>query len=439
MNYEETIHYLFNRTANYEQQGVAGYKEGLDTMLALDKHFGHPHKHFRSIHVAGTNGKGSTSHLIAAMLQICGYRVGLYTSPHIVDFCERIRVNGLPITEEYVTKFVDKERAFFEPLKPTFFEITTAMAFQYFKETDVDIAVIEVGLGGRLDSTNIITPILSVITNISLDHTRLLGTSIEQIAIEKSGIIKPGVPVVIGESTPETHPIFETVALENHSKIVFADDDENKEIIQATQNNDGTIHYRQKNHNEFRCELSGEFQPKNMNTALCALRQLANAGYLADFGDDRNEKIEQEMNNAFLNIVKLTGLQARWQKIKENPTVICDMGHNPGAWTYLSHQLENTPCRELRVIFGIADDKDVYSVLEKLPQKATYFFTKSTNHRALSEMSLKVFGDQFGLKSKTYPTVEEAYQAALEGATSDDVIFVGGSAYIISDLLKKHI
>ena len=439
MTYEETTHYLFNQTANFEQQGAAGYKEGLDTMLALDEHLGHPHQHFRSIHVAGTNGKGSVCHLIAATLQICGYKVGLYTSPHIIDFSERIRVNGIPIPEDYVTEFVEQHRAFFEPLKPSFFEITTAMAFKYFEDMDVDIAVVEVGLGGRLDSTNIITPILSVITNISLDHTRLLGSSIEQIAVEKAGIIKEGVSVVIGESMPETRPLFEAIAMEHHAKIVFADDEENQKIVEANTQKDGMIHYRLKNRIEFRCELTGEFQPKNMNTTLCAFSQLAEAGYLSNVGRDGNEKAGQEMDNAFQNVKKITGLLARWQKVRENPTVICDMGHNPGAWDYLSHQLENIECHELRIVFGIAEDKDVYAILEKLPKNATYFFTKSTNHRALSEMSLNVFGKQFGLNSQSFPTVEEAYQAALQGASSDDVIFVGGSAYVVSDFLKTRI
>ncbi|MBR1449465.1 MAG: bifunctional folylpolyglutamate synthase/dihydrofolate synthase [Prevotella sp.] len=439
MTYEETTHYLFNQTANYEQQGAAGYKEGLDTMLALDEHLGHPHQHFRSIHVAGTNGKGSVCHLIAAILQICGYKVGLYTSPHIIDFSERIKVNGVPVPEDYVNQFVEQHRAFFEPLKPSFFEITTAMAFKYFEDMDVDIAVVEVGLGGRLDSTNIITPILSVITNISLDHTRLLGSSIEQIAVEKAGIIKEGVPVVIGESMPETRPLFEAIAMEHHAKIVFADDEENQRIIEANTQEDGMIHYRLKNHVEFHCELTGEFQPKNMNTTLCALSQLAEAGYLSSVGRDGNEKAGLEMDNAFQNVKKLTGLLARWQTVRENPTVICDMGHNPGAWDYLSHQLESIECNELRIVFGIAEDKDVYAILEKLPKNATYFFTKSTNHRALSEMSLKVFGEQFGLNCQSFPTVEEAYQAALQGASSDDVIFVGGSAYVVSDFLKTRI
>ena len=224
MDYQQTCNYLFTQTPMFEKLGVSGYKEGLENTLALDEHFGHPHKNFRSIHIAGTNGKGSCAHTIAAILQQCGYKVGLYTSPHLVDFRERIRINGQPIPENYVVNFVEKEREFFEPLNPTFFELTTALAFQYFREMQIDIAVIEVGLGGRLDCTNIITPILSVITNISLDHTQLLGNSLEQIAMEKAGIIKNGVPVVIGEALPETRPIFEAIAEENKAPIIFAED-----------------------------------------------------------------------------------------------------------------------------------------------------------------------------------------------------------------------
>jgi len=439
MTYEETTQYLFNKTANFENQGLSGYKEGLDTMQTLDEHFGHPHQHFRTIHVAGTNGKGSVCHLLAAMLQISGYRVGLYTSPHILDFSERIKVNGRPIDKEYVTTFVEQERSFFEPLNPAFFEITTAMAFKYFKDMDVDIAIIEVGLGGRLDSTNIITPILSIITNISLDHTRLLGSSIEQIAVEKAGIIKPGVPVVIGEATPETRIVFDTLAMEHNSKIVFAEDEENREIVEVNNDDEGMIHYTQKDQAKFSCELTGEFQPKNMNTTICAMRQLADLGYLAHINDVTRANLTEELNNAFQNVKKITGLMARWQKVRENPTVVCDMGHNPGAWNYLSHQLEKVECHELRIVFGISEDKDVYSILEKLPKKATYFFTKSNNTRALSETSIKAFADQFGLNSTTYSTVEEAYQAALQEASSGDFIFVGGSAYVVADFLKTRI
>lgn len=439
MTYQEATEFLFSQTANYERQGVQGYKEGLDGMLALDNYFGHPHQHFRCIHVAGTNGKGSVSHSLAALLRVCGYKVGLYTSPHLVDFCERIRVNGQPIPQDYVAHFVDNEREMLEELSPTFFEITTAMAFKYFSEKSVDIAVIEVGLGGRLDSTNIITPILSVITNISLDHTKLLGSSLEQIAMEKAGIMKKGVPCVIGETTPETRAVFEVMAGEKGTPIIFAED--NKWITSATPKPDGSgITYTTKHGNEFVGELAGNCQVKNTNTTMNAIHVLIEQGYLCDSKiPENNVHIRKELNSAFGNICQLTGLKGRWQKIRENPTVVCDTGHNAGAWEYLSKQLEEVKCSELRIVYGILEDKDIYGILQMLPKKATYYWTKGTTKRAFPETSLKVFGEQVGLHGNCYPTVAEAYHAAIEGAKNDVFIFVGGSTYIVADFLKTRI
>lgn len=437
MNYQETCDYLFCQTANFEQHGAAGYKPGLDTTIALDEHYGHPHEHFRSIHVAGTNGKGSVSHLIAAMLQGCGYSVGLYTSPHLVDFSERIRVNGKPIAEDYVVNFVKEGKEFFDKLKPTFFDIATAMAFNYFKDMDVDIAVVEVGLGGRLDCTNIITPILSVITNVSLDHTQLLGDSVEQIAMEKGGIIKRGVPVVIGEATPETRMVFDALAQEAQAPITYAEDEQ--EIASWRITPEGYIHYTARHLGEFDCELTGTYQPRNMNTVVVALHRVVDMGYMCDCIDpENNRKIQGEMNRAFRNVVKGTGLQGRWQTVRHNPTVVCDTGHNPGAWEYLAQQLEDVKCRQLRIVFGMVEDKDVYTVMSLLPKKATYFFAKASTKRAFPETSLKVFGEQFGLQGDCYHTVEEAYNAAMEGASSEDFIFIGGSSYVVADFLKTR-
>lgn len=438
MTYQEATEYLFNQTPNYENQGTGGYKEGLDNSIKLDEHFGHPHEHFRSIHIAGTNGKGSVSNLIAAELQVCGYRVGLYTSPHIVDFRERIRVNGVPVSEDYVIKFVESEMDFLSSLNPTFFEITTAMAFKYFKDMDVDIAVVEVGLGGRLDCTNIITPILSIITNISLDHTQLLGNSIEQIAMEKGGIIKRGIPVVIGEAVPETRAVFDALAEEAHAPIIYAEDEQ--EVASFEHLPEGGYHYKCKHLGDFECELDGDFQPKNMNTLTVAMHVMVDIGYLADcIEEDNRQKISNEMNQAFKNVTKMTGLAARWQTIRKNPRVVCDTGHNPGAWQYLGKQLENVKCREMRIVFGLVEDKDIYTIMSFLPKNATYFFTKGSTKRAFPETSLKIFGEQFGLKGEAYPTVEEAYNAAMEGATSEDFIFVGGSTYVVADFLKSRI
>ena len=435
MKYEEAIDFLFNRTANFELQGVAGYKEGLGNSLALDEHYGH-HEHFRGIHIAGTNGKGSVSHSIAALLQVFGYRVGLYTSPHLLDFSERIRVNGQPVPHDYVADFVDKGKDFFESVNASFFEITTAMAFKYFKDVNIDIAVIEVGLGGRLDSTNIISPVLSIITNISLDHTQLLGTSIEQIAMEKGGIIKPGVPVVIGEATPETRMVFDALAQEAKAPIVYAEDEQ--EIVSSIVAPEGRI-YKAKHLGEFKGELQGDYQEKNMNTVVVAMHQLVNLGYMCDCIDpDNNRKIQLEMCEALQNVSTITGLMGRWQVVRRSPLVVCDTGHNIGAWKYLSKQIESVKCKHLRIVFGMVGDKDVYGVMALLPKNATYYYTKGSTKRAFPEMSLKVFGDQFGLQGECYPGVKEAYQAAISGASSDDFIFVGGSNYIVSDFLKSR-
>ena len=333
---------------------------------------------------------------------------------------------------------MEEEKEFYEPLHPSFFELTTAMAFKYFKEKHVDIAVIEVGLGGRLDCTNIITPILSVITNISLDHTQLLGNSLEQIAFEKAGIIKPGVPVVIGEATPETRAVFDAIAAEQQAPIYYAEDE--KEITSATLTSEGMMHYTCVHLGDFECELTGDFQPINMNTMVVALHKLVDRGYLADCIEPKNKTlVAEEMSNAFKNVTKITGLMARWQTVRENPRVICDTGHNPAAWNYLGKQLANLKCHQLHIVFGMVEDKDVYSVMALLPKNATYFFTKGSTKRAFPETSLKIFGEQFGLKGECYPTVEEAYEAAMQGATSEDVIFIGGSTYVVADYLKTRI
>ena len=439
MNYQETCEYLFSKTPSYEKQGASGYKEGLQTTEALDEYLNHPHRKYRTIHVAGTNGKGSVSHTIAALFQTFGYRVGLYTSPHLVDFRERIRVNGTPVSEDYVVSFVEKHKDFFEPLEPSFFELTTAMAFSYFAEADVDIAVIEVGLGGRLDCTNIITPILSIITNISLDHTELLGASAEQIAMEKGGIIKPGVPVVIGEATPETRKVFDALAAESGSPIIYAEDEQERELVEALPCEQGML-YKTKHLGDFTGELRGTYQAKNTNTVLVAMHQLIDEGYVCDSieGSTRSQ-VNHELETAFMGVTAMTGLKGRWQVVRKNPTVVCDTGHNVAGWEYLSRQLSNVKCRELRIVFGMVGDKDVYGVMSLLPKNATYYYTKGSTKRAFPETSLKVFGDQFGLSGESYPTVAEAYQAAMSGATSDDFIFVGGSTYVVADFLKTRI
>lgn len=424
MNYLETVNYLFNIAPVFEHIGASAYKEGLDNTYLLDEHFGHPHRKFKSIHIAGTNGKGSCSHTLAAILQNDGYKVGLYTSPHIMDFRERIKINGECISKEYVIEFVNQEKNLFEKIHPSFFEVTTALAFKYFAEQHVDYAIIEVGLGGRLDCTNIITPILSIITNISFDHTNFLGNTLEKIAKEKAGIIKQNIPVIIGETTNETKPVFKTCAESMNAEIIYAD--ENDEIISFTMNEDGGITYNTRSFGIIQGELGGLYQKKNTNTILHAVRFLYNQHIIKNTGS---------INNGFYNVCKLTGLIGRWQKIGSNPSVICDTGHNVGGWTYISRQLKLQKYNKLHIVFGMVNDKDVDGVMCLLPKNAHYFFTKPQSKRAIPEKDIQRKAMTHGLAGDCYNDVPSAYTAAKKMATPDDMIFIGGSSYIVSDLL----
>lgn len=436
MNYAETCEYLFNQMPMFERQGTSGYKEGLANTLALDEHFSHPHQSYVTIHVGGTNGKGSVSHTIASILQESGYCVGLYTSPHLVDFRERIRVNGIPISKNYVVDFVEEERSFFEPLHPSFFEVTTAMAFKYFKDRNVDIAIIEVGLGGRLDCTNIITPLVSVITNISYDHTQFLGNTLAEIAGEKAGIIKKGVPVIIGESNEETRLVFEAKAREMNAPIVFAED--KPEIASAEPTSDGGMLYHTPCFGDITGDLGGIYQQKNLNTVFFALNAIAQKGFLCECKDEVNKKkCLTELLQGIAHVKDNTGLMGRWQVIQNTPKVVCDTGHNVGGWQYLSAQLSSVSCQSMHIIFGMVDDKDINGVLDLLPKNAQYYFTKANNHRALNETVLSDLASKHGLVGKTYPSVFEAYNAAKAVASNNDFIFVGGSSYIVGDFLKS--
>ena len=410
MNYQEAIDYLYHSTPVFEHVGASAYKEGLENTLALDHHFNHPHRQYKTIHIAGTNGKGSCSHTIASILQEAGYKVGLYTSPHLVDFRERIRVNGQCVSEKYVIDFIEHERSFFEPLHPSFFELTTAMAFKYFAEQQVDVAVIEVGLGGRLDCTNIISPILSVITNISFDHTGFLGDTLAKIASEKAGIIKKGVPVVIGEYTDETRPVFEKKAKELNAPITFAQDVEElgKDI-------------------DF--ELKGDYQQKNKQTILAAISILTPT-LLQDLN-------EATIRKGLTNVVKNTGLMGRWQTIQNKPKVVCDTGHNVGGWQYLSQQIQAQPCRKLRIVFGMVDDKDIDAVMELLPENAVFYWTQADNHRAIAADVVAQKAITHQLTGTSYNKVVDAYQHALQDADKEDFIFVGGSSYVVADFLTS--
>lgn len=424
MNYQETIEYLFNSTPVFEKVGAKAYKPGLQTTETLDKHFGHPHRQFKSIHVAGTNGKGSCSHTLAAILQSEGYKVGLFTSPHLVDFRERIRVNGECISEQYIIDFVEKERRFFEPLHPSFFELTTALAFKYFAEQKVDIAIIEVGLGGRLDCTNIITPILSIITNISKDHTQFLGNTLADIAGEKAGIIKPGVPVIIGEDLPETRPVFQQKAQKENSPIIFAQD-ENQQEVQKAEHINGKMEYTTRTWGKLTGELCGDYQAKNMNTILNAIKYLTLA-------KNKGTSIKYGISH----VTELTGLMGRWQKIQDKPLVICDTGHNVGGWQYLAPQIKAQACRQLRIVFGMVDDKDVTTVMKMLPNDAIYYWTQATTKRAIKVEKIAELGTSLGLNGNVYPSVNKAFKAAQADAAEDDFIFVGGSSYIVADFLS---
>ncbi len=412
MDYQDTLEYLYNSAPMFQQIGAGAYKEGLDNTQALDAHFGHPHRHYRTIHVAGTNGKGSCSHTLAAILQAAGYRVGLYTSPHLVDFRERIRINGQPVSEEYVVRFVEEERAFFEPLHPSFFELTTAMAFKYFTDERVDVAVVEVGLGGRLDCTNIIRPDLCIITNISLDHTQFLGNTLAQIAGEKAGIIKQGIPVVIGETTSETRPVFQQKAQESGAPIHFAEDENHEQDYPGL---------------DF--ELKGFYQEKNRRTLLAALPLLKEAGY---------QFTDKDVRRGFAQVTELTGLMGRWQQLQERPTLVCDTGHNVGGITYIAQQLRSQKYRRLHIVLGMVNDKDIRGVLPLLPRDADYYFTQASVRRALPADEMVRLGREAGLRGMAYPDVPTAVRAAQKESLPEDFIFVGGSSFIVADLLANR-
>ena len=427
MTYEETITYLYNSAPLFQHVGKDAYKEGLDTTLKLDKHFGHPHRKFKTIHVAGTNGKGSCSHTLAAILQSAGYKVGLYTSPHLVDFRERIRVNGKPVSQDHVVNFVEQHRSFFEPLHPSFFELTTALAFNWFAQEEVDVAVIEVGLGGRLDCTNIIHPDLCIITNISFDHVQFLGDTLAKIATEKAGIIKPGIPVVIGETTPETKPVFIEEALKQGTPIHFAE--EEKLLLSSAFDNQGKHIYQTKNYPNLVGELGGFCQEKNTNTLLSAIRVLQSAGYHIE---------EPHIRQGFAHVCSLTGLMGRWQKIHESPLAFCDTGHNKAGIQYIVEQLKHQKYHRLHIVLGMVNDKDITGVLALLPKDATYYFTKASVSRALAETEVQRLAKEAGLSGEAYPDVDSAVKAAFANAEAEDFIFIGGSTFIVADLLKKQ-
>ena len=427
MTIQEATDYLYNTAPLFQNIGAGAYKEGLENTRLLDEHFQHPHTQFRTIHVGGTNGKGSVSHTLASILQEAGYKVGLFTSPHLVDFRERIRVNGEKIPEERVIRFVEEEKTFFEPLHPSFFELTTALAFLYFKEEKIDVAVVEVGLGGRLDCTNIIQPDLSIITNISFDHIQFLGNTLEKIATEKAGIIKKGIPVIIGETNghSDVRDVFLKKSTSVNTRITFAD--EEREVLHFTPAPEKGILYQTMSYGELYGELSGIYQVKNTSTILAAIKELKNVGY----------KIEEtNIREGFAHVCKNTGLLGRWQMLGKSPKVICDTGHNVGGIQYTVKQLQQTPHERLHIIIGMVSDKDIRTVLAMLPKDAIYYFTQASVKRALPVEEFAKIAREAGLKGEEYPNVETAIKKAQENARKDDLIFVGGSTFIVADMLK---
>lgn len=400
MNYQETLEYLFVKTPAFQQKGETAYKPGLANVMELDDFYGNPHKKFKTIHIAGTNGKGSVSHTLAAILQTAGYKVGLYTSPHLKDFSERIRINGKPISKQYVIDFVREAEEIIDRLNPSFFEITTLMAFTYFAHENVDIAVIETGLGGRLDSTNIISPILSVVTNVSFDHVNLLGDTLEKIAFEKAGIIKKGIPAVVGEMPLGLRPIFS----EKTEKVVFAEDTA---------------------YSDYEFELKGYCQEKNKKTILCAVELLKN---------ELNIK-EENIAEGLKNVVELTSLMGRWQKLSSSPLIIADTGHNVAGMQYIVSQIADIKAENKRLVIGMVGDKDITSMLKLLPKDAIYYFCNAQIPRALPAEELKRKASEFGLKGNAYPSVAEALETAKRDASTNDFIFVGGSNFTVAEII----
>ena len=412
----------------YSRIGAAAYKNDLTNTIYLCEALGNPQKQFKSVHIAGTNGKGSTSHILAAILQTGGYKTGLYTSPHLVDFRERIKVDGKFCDEQFVIDFTHKVMPLIDQLSPSFFEITVAMAFYYFALQQVDIAVIEVGLGGRLDSTNIITPELSIITNIGFDHMNMLGNTLPAIAFEKAGIIKPTIPVIIGESLPETRPVFEEKALKEDAPIVFAQE---KRYVADFKSEAHllTVEVAEKHndtHETYQLDLPGIYQTKNLLTVLEAAHQLQGQGF--------NTPISV-VKKALTNVKKLTGLHGRWELIGTNPNIIIDVAHNEDGIKQLVEQLELCNYQHLHIVIGMAKDKEIDNVLTLLPKLATYYFTKAQIPRALDEETLQTKAALYNLAGHCYPTVQEAFQAAKTNAHKDDLILVCGSVFVVGEVV----
>lgn len=427
MNYQQTIDYLFSRLPMFSRIGAAAFKKDLTNTLKLCSFLDDPHKKFKSIHIAGTNGKGSVSHMLATILQTAGYKTGLYTSPHLKDFRERIRVDGEMVSEKFVIDFTERIKPMIEEIEPSFFEITVAMAFEYFAEQKVDIAVIEVGLGGRFDSTNVITPELSVITNIGWDHMNILGESLERIAFEKAGIIKPGVPVVVGETLDETKTVFESIAKEKNAPLTIAsqkrqvadwEQEDHELIVQVSQEH-------KTDHEVYHLDLTGIYQIKNLLTVLETCSQLQQKGWRIN---------DEVINKALRHVKKMTGLHGRWEIIHQSPLVVLDVAHNIDGIQQLVEQIEITDHHDVHIIVGMVKDKEVEKILSFLPKEATYYFTKAQIPRAMPENELAEKANHSGLNGSSFPEVNKALHSAMEHAHKDDLILVCGSVFLVGEV-----
>lgn len=432
MTYKETLHYMYSQLPMFQRIGSAAYKADLNNTIAICNLLDNPQNKFKAVHIAGTNGKGSTSHMLAAILQQAGYKVGLYTSPHLKDFRERIQINGQFISKSFVTNFIGTYKAGFEKIQPSFFEMTVGMAFQYFAHKRVDIAIIETGLGGRLDSTNVITPLVSVITNISMDHTNLLGNTLKKIATEKAGIIKPDIPVVIGETQEETENVFKLAAKKNNAPIHFADKlyacKKLQHVSIQGKSYLNCIVYRQDKviHKQLYCELNGTYQRKNIPTVLTTCEQLTALGF---------RLTTAAIRKGIKTVIAQTNLYGRWQTLNKRPLIIADTGHNEAGITEVVRQLKQTSYAHLHIVLGMVNDKDITSILKLLPKKANYYFCKANIPRGLNAETLQTQAAKAGLSGKVCGSVKNALKQARAAATKSDLIFIGGSTFVVAEAI----
>ena len=428
MDYQRTINFLFTRLPLYSRIGAAAYKPNLDNTIRLCGSLDNPHTKFKSVHIAGTNGKGSVSHILAAIFQTAGYKTGLYTSPHLKDFRERIKVNGEMISEGFVIDFTKKISPLIDEIEPSFFEITVAMAFDYFSRQQVDIAIVETGLGGRLDSTNIITPELSIITNIGWDHMNILGDSLEKIAAEKAGIIKEGIPVIIGEELNETQPVFEKMAFEKNAPLTIAS--KNRQAVEWKWEKHQLIvevaEAHKTDHKVYHLDLAGLYQIKNLLTVLEACSHLQQQGWKID---------DPIIHKALRQVKKITGLHGRWDIIHEHPLIVLDVGHNEEGIKQIVKQIELTDHHELHIILGMVNDKAIDNILKLLPKTAHYYFTQAQIPRALDKEILMQKAGAIGLKGKTFPDVNTALKESKDKAGKDDLIIVCGSVFLVGEVI----